>query len=156
MLVGVSSRGGNAGRFVTSRRVVVRVEVWEPKVVTSNCQPLGHGDLELLCIVPNEVHGATMAVKKRMSVLNVRWTVNSDVMPSPGTFDSGFTHPGECLEDRVERTPEPVSIRPDIDHENFDDDIPEVGLERPEESIIVCHGAETKRSRGKAGTGWWM
>ena len=119
--MGVSLRGGNAGRFVASRRVVVRVEVWEPKVVTSNCKPLCHGDLELLCIVPNDVHGATMAVKKRMSVLNVRWTMESDVMSSPGTFDSGFTHPWECFKDRVERMPEPVSIRPDIEQENFDD-----------------------------------
>ena len=66
-----------------------------------------------MCIVPNEVKGGTMAVKKTMSELNVRWAMDSDVMAGPGTFDSGFTHPGECFKDRVERMPEHVGIRPD-------------------------------------------
>ena len=139
-------RGGDARRFTILRRLVVRVEVWKPKAVTTNCKPFSHGDLELLCIVLNEVHGVTMAVKKRVSVLNVRWAMESDVMSSPGTFDSGLTHPGECFKDRVERMPEPVSIRPDTEQENVDDYIPEVGLERPEESVVVCHGVETNEA----------
>ena len=82
---------------------------------STNCKPRSHGDLELLGIVANEVNGVTVAVKKAMSELNVRRAVDSEIMASPGTPDSGFAHRGECLEYRVERMPEHISVCPDAE-----------------------------------------
>ena len=80
--------------------------------VISICKPFCHGDLELLGIIANEVQGGSVAVKKTMSVLNIWWAVDSEVMASPGPSDSGLAHPGEYLEDGVEIIMEHISVCP--------------------------------------------
>ena len=106
-------------------------------MASTNCKPF-FGDLELLCIVPNEVLGGIVGAKRITRGKTVSWAMDSEVIV--GTVDSGFTHPWECLEDRVEMLLEHVNIRADIVQDNIDDYIPEAWLKRPEESVVVCHG----------------
>ena len=129
--------------------MVLWVELGEPNAFTNNTTSDGHGVDESFCIFFNEFDSLGIAVSIRIGEVTLKWWVDAIEGSSPVAFDRGssVTYLWECLQDRVERMAKLTSIC-SLKQKNVKDDLPEVGLKRLEESIIVSTGHRSNVGRG--------